>query len=90
MDGSLIYPVSLVVLGLLVFVLYQNNSMKLMLAVLAIAGYIVYSHETGHTATEFKKDMVDSVEQSAEKFGERYDTDMYDADEAKKSVEGEK
>ncbi|RLA69530.1 MAG: hypothetical protein DRG24_08315 [Epsilonproteobacteria bacterium] len=86
MDASLIYPASLAIVGLLAFVLYQNNSTKLMLVVLAIGGYIIYSHETGHTATEFKNRAVDSIEESADKFSDRYDTDMYDADKADKNI----
>jgi len=87
MDSSLIYPASLAVVGILAFILYQNNNTKLMLIVLAIGGYIVYSHETGHTMTEYKNKAVDSIEQSAEKFGDRYSTEIYDADKAKENME---
>jgi len=72
MDSSMMYPASLLVIALLSFVLYQNNSSKLMLVMLAIGAYIVYSHETGHTATEFKNEIVHDIEKSAEKYGKTH------------------
>jgi len=79
----MIYPISLGVVALLAFVLYQNNSTKLMLIVLAIGGYIIYSHETGHTMTDMKNSAVDSIEESAEEFGTRYETDAYNIEKVK-------
>lgn len=83
---DMIYPVSLVVIALLVFVLYQNNNSKLALLMVAIGIYIVYSHETGNTATDFKNDMVKSINEGAEDFTKSYDIEGYDANKAKDAV----
>ncbi len=83
---DLIYPVSLVVIALLVFVLNQNNNSKLALLMLAIGIYIVYSHETGNTATDFKNNMVNSINEGAEDFTKSYDIEGYDANKAKEAV----
>ena len=84
---DIIYPASLVVIAILVFVLNQNNSSKLALLMLAIGIYIVYSHETGNTATDFKNNMVNSINDGAEDFTKSYDIEGYDANKAKGSVE---
>lgn len=84
---DMIYPASLVVIALLVFVLYQNNNSKLALLMLAIGVYIIYSHETGNTATNFKNDMVKSINEGAEDFTKSYDIEGYDANKAKDAVE---
>ncbi len=83
---DMIYPASLVVIALLVFVLNQNNNSKLALLMLVIGIYIVYSHETGNTATDFKNDMVNSINDSAEGFTKSYDIEGYDTNEAKDSM----
>ena len=83
---DLIYPASLVVIALLVFVLNQNNNSKLALLMLVIGIYIVYSHETGNTATDFKNNMVDSINEGAEDFTKSYDIEGYDANKAKEAV----
>ncbi|MCD6173916.1 MAG: hypothetical protein J7J96_09075 [Sulfurimonas sp.] len=83
---DMIYPASLIVIALLVFILYQNNNSKLALLMLAIGVYIVYSHETGNTATDFKNDMVKSINEGAEDFTKSYDIEGYDANKAKDAV----
>ena len=83
---DLIYPASLVVIALLVFVLNQNNNSKLALLMLVIGIYIVYSHETGNTATDFKNNMVNSINEGAEDFTKSYDIEGYDANKAKEAV----
>jgi hypothetical protein len=40
---------------------FQNNNTLLLLITLAVGVYIVYSHETGHTATEYKNQIVNSI-----------------------------
>lgn len=60
MDGFL-YPASLILIVLLAFTFYRNNNTILMGLVLVIGVYIVFSHETGHTATEFRNDVIDSL-----------------------------
>ena len=68
MDSSMIYPASLAVIAILSFVLYQNNSIKMMLAILGIGAYLIYSHNTGHTMTELKDSIVNSLDESADKY----------------------
>lgn len=67
MDG-LMYPLSLVVVALMAFTFYRNNSMKMVLLSLAIGVYIIYSHETGYTATDYKNEVIDSIDKSAKEF----------------------
>lgn len=85
MDGYL-YPASLILIVLLAFTFMKNNNTILMVLVLALGVYIVFSHETGHTATEFKDEIVESIDKSAEKFSKSYDTEGYDASKAKEAV----
>ena len=67
MDGWM-YPLSLVVVALMAFTFYRNNSMKMVLLSLAIGVYIIYSHETGYTATDYKNEVIDSIDKSAKEF----------------------
>ncbi len=67
MDGWL-YPLSLAVVGLLAYIFYQNNSFKMMLLMIAIGIYFIYSHETGYTATDYKNEVIDSIDKSARDF----------------------
>ena len=83
---DMMYPASLVVIALLAFVLNQNNNSKLALLMLAIGAYIVYSHETGNTATDFKNNMVNSINDGAEDFTKSYDIEGHDANKVKDSM----
>ncbi len=67
MDGWM-YPLSLLIVALMAFTFYQNNSMKMMLLMLAIGVYIIYSHETGYTATDYKNEVIESIDKSAKEF----------------------
>ncbi len=67
MDG-LMYPLSLLIVALMAFTFYRNNSMKMVLLSLAIGVYIIYSHETGYTATDYKNEVIDSIDKSAKEF----------------------
>lgn len=67
MDGWM-YPLSLLIVALMAFTFYQNNSMRMMLLMLAIGVYIIYSHETGYTATDYKNEVIDSIDKSAKDF----------------------
>lgn len=69
MDGMM-YPVSLIVLAVLAFSFYQTNNTKIVLLMIITGVYIVYSHETGNTATQWKNDMVQSIDESAGTFSE--------------------
>jgi uncharacterized membrane protein len=76
MDGIL-YPASLILIALLAFTFNRSNNNILMIIVLAIGIYIIYSHETGHTATDFKNEMIESIDESAEKFSKSHGTERY-------------
>jgi len=85
MDG-IMYPASLVLLALLAFTFNQSNNTKLALLMLLIGIYIVYSQETGDTATDWKNDMVKSLDESAEDYSKSHGTEGYDATKAKEIV----
>jgi len=81
--GTLFYLGTLVFLAIFAFILYQNNHSKLTLLVVLIGAYIVYSHETGHTATEFKNELIQSTEKEAENIAKNY---RFDEEKINKSV----
>ena len=85
MDGMM-YPISLLAIALMAFTFYQNNSIKMMVLILAIGGYIIYSHETGYNATEFKNEMIDSLDKSARDFSKSRGTEGYDETKLKKEL----
>ena len=57
-----------------------------MVIVLAIGGYIIYSHETGYSATEFKNEMIDSLDKSARDFSKSRGTEGYDETKLEKKL----
>ncbi len=65
-DQSWIYPGTIGILLILSYMLWQSNSIKMMFLVLLIAGYIIYSHETGHSLTELKNEAVESFNKAVE------------------------
>jgi len=67
MDGIL-YPASLLLLVILAFTFNQTHNSKLALIAVLIGVYIVYSHETGNTATDFKNDVVKDLDESVKNF----------------------
>ncbi|MDH4944870.1 hypothetical protein [Sulfurimonas sp. C5] len=69
---TLLYLGPLVLLALLAFNFYQNNHPKLALLVILIGIYIVYSHETGHTAGEFSDELMKSAEKEADDIAKNY------------------
>ena len=85
MDGWL-YPVSLIVVAAMAFTFFQNHNSKLALLMLALGIYIVYSHETGYTATDFKNETIKSLDKSANEWAKEHGTDSYDEEGAKKAV----
>ena len=85
MEG-IIYPASLILLAILTFVFYQNRNTLLMLIAIVIGIYIVYSQETGNTATDFKNDLIESIDGEAKDFSETHGTEGYDASKAVQSV----
>ena len=85
MDG-MFYYFTLAVLGVLAYIFFQNHNEKLALLMLGIGIYLVYSHETGYTATDFKNETVKSIDESASDWAKDLGSDGYDASEAKKGV----
>jgi len=85
MEGYM-YTTSLVIVGLLAFMFFRNSNTLLLLITLLIGVYIVYSHETGYTATEFKNEAVDSINEEAEGFNERRGIEKFDEKKLQKSV----
>ena len=71
MDGML-YPASLVLLAVLAFTFNQTHNTKMALIMILIGVYIVYSHETGYTATDFKNEMVNELDNSANNYQPLY------------------
>ena len=63
-DQSWLYPGTVVVLLILAYMQWQINAIKTMIIILIILGYIVYSHETGHTLTEMKNNAVESFDKA--------------------------
>jgi len=80
------YPISLLVVILLSYTFFQNNSTFLMILTIGIGIYIVYSHETGHTATEFKDSVIKSINDEAHDFSDKKGIHGYDEDKLEKSV----
>ena len=85
MDG-MFYYLTLAVLGVLAYTFFQNHNEKLALLMLGIGIYIVYSHETGYTATDFRNETVKSLDESASEWAKDRGTEGYDASEAEKAV----
>jgi len=85
MDG-LSYYGSLVLIIALAYMFFQHNNSLLLLISLAIGAYIVYSHETGYTATEFKNEIVNSINDEAEGFSERKGIKGFDGKKIDESV----
>lgn len=69
---TLLYLGPLVLLAILAFNFYQHNHPKLALLAILIGIYIVYSHETGHTATEFRDEVMQTVEEESEDIAKNY------------------
>ncbi len=80
------YFFSLLIIALLSFVFFQQNNTVLMIITLAIGVYIIYSHETGHTATEYKNKVVKSINDEAEGFSQRKGIKKFDESQLEKSV----
>jgi len=68
---DLSYWGSLLLVVAMAYMFFQHNNSFLLLITLAIGAYIIYSHETGHTATEFKNEIVQSIDEEAGSFREK-------------------
>jgi len=85
MDG-IFYYFTLAVLGILAYLFFQNHNEKLALLMLLIGIYIVYSHETGYTATDFKNETVESLDKSADEWAKDRGASGFDEEGAQKAV----
>ncbi len=72
MDGML-YIASLGVLGIFIFIMMQHHNNGLAFIALVIGIYIVYSHETGYTATDFRHEMINTIDETATDYSTDYD-----------------
>jgi len=84
MDGLVYYGV-LFIIVVISFMFYQNNSNRMAVLLLMLGAYIIYSHETGYSATDFKNEMIDSLDESAQEYSKRHGADGFD-EESYKSV----
>ena len=85
MDGLVFYG-ALIIVVLLVYTFYKNNNQKLALLTILIGVYIVYSNTTGHTATDYKNEMVESLNQSAEDFAKIHKTEGFDETKSQEAM----
>jgi len=77
------YYGSLALIASLAYMFFRNNSTFLLFIVLSIGAYIIYSNETGYTATEFKNSMVNSINEEAQDFTHKKGLDNYNEDQEK-------
>lgn len=85
MDGIL-YPASIVLIAILAFVFNRSNNNVLMIVVLLIGAYIIYSNETGQTATDYKNDMVKSIDESVGNYNKSHGIEKFDEEKIKEKV----
>lgn len=85
MDG-MFYYLTLGVLAVLAYTFFQNHNEKLALLMLVLGIYVVYSHETGYTATDFKNETVKSLDKSASEWAKDHGSEGYDEVNAKEAV----
>jgi len=85
MDGMLYYGV-LFVIVVISFMFYQNNSNRMAVIILLLGAYIIYSHETGYSATDLKNEMIDSLDESAQEYSKRHGAEGFDEESYSESV----
>ena len=85
MDGMM-YPFSLLLVGMLAYTFNKNHNGKLAILMIGIGIYIVYSHETGYTATDFKNETIQSFDKSADEWSKNHSTDGFDETKAQKDL----
>ncbi len=76
MEGFM-YPAVLLVLTLLSWSFYRTNNFVLMGIAIIVGIYVVYSQESGHTATEFKNKMIQKIDDKAPNYSQKYDKDNF-------------
>ena len=80
------FYITLGVLAVLTYTFFQNNNEKLALLMLVIGVYVVYSHETGYTATDFRNETVKSIDESATEWAKDHGSTGFDEKGAQKAV----
>ncbi|MCF6309836.1 MAG: hypothetical protein L3J19_05095 [Sulfurimonas sp.] len=81
-----LYPASLILLVLLAFTFNRTNNGKMALIMILIGIYIVYSHETGDSATDWKNEMVETMDKSVGNYSGSHNIDEFDENKAKESA----
>ena len=74
MEGWMYYG-SLLVIALFIFSMTRTHNNLLALIALVVGVYIIYSHETGYTATDFRHEMVDTIDENAIDFSKSENRD---------------
>jgi len=74
MDG-LTYYAALAVIAIFIFQMTRTHNNFLAFIALLVGVYIVYSHETGYTATDFRHDMVNTIDENAVDFSKSDERD---------------
>ena len=62
MDPQQMYYGGLVLIAILAWMSYQSDRMLMMLILLALGAYLIYSHQTGNTITDFADDTVNTID----------------------------
>jgi len=73
MDG-MAYVGSLVVIAIFIYTMMQHHNNMLAFIALVVGIYIVYSHETGYTATDFRHEMIDTIDENTYDYSKETDT----------------
>lgn len=87
-DESWLYPGTLIVLAILAYMQWQINAIKTMFLIFIVMGYIVWSHETGHSLGELRQEAVESFDDAVgnSKYGKHMKSDALDAEKANEAV----
>ena len=85
MEG-LIFPATLLFLAAVALMFYKSNSMILMGITLIAGVYVIYSHNTGVTITDYKNDMLEVIDEEAGYVSEKKGNLGYDPQKAIDSV----
>ncbi len=79
MDG-MAYVGSLVVIAIFIYTMMQHHNNMLAFIALVVGIYIVYSHETGYTATDFRHEMIDTIDENTYDYSKETDSEKVERD----------
>ena len=82
MDDT-IYYFSLGIVAILALIFYKNNSTILMLLVIAVGAYIVFSHETGYSSETLKSQIAETIDESVNEYDKEHKLGLSDREESK-------